>query len=220
MKTFEQWMEDLQDRMGQVFNASDPDHKQKIQQWNSDPRQAYQNPRQAKEMEQKARGRAELINRKYNNQVRVYKTIAPDNFEQRIFNVINSTHQTSVSVGEKAKGVWNTELILSGVGRIEYYYAKDVSTNDTSANQDSLERVPLTPLNKFRSHYDEALVVGKNIKWDNLYYDDKIVQQIPEFTSIVQKFNLNAISTNQKGLPSPIVYTKELEKSQKLKLDT
>ena len=217
MKTFTQWLESLQDRLGEIPTANDP---AQLIAWGSNPGHAYKNPRQAQDMERKARGRAELINRKYNDQVRVYKTISPQDLDQKLSNIVNSVRQLSVSIGEKAKGLWNTELVLSGLGRIEYYYAKDVSTNTVDPENKSLERVPLTPLNPYRSHYDEAVVVGKDIKWDTLYYDPKIAQQTPELEGIAQKFNLKAIPTNQSGLPAPITYTQEREKTQKQTLDT
>ena len=153
-----------------------------------------------------------------NNKVKVYKTIASDDFEERIYNIINSIKQISVSIGEKAKGVWNTELVISGIGRIEYYYAKDVSTNLLDDN--STESLPITPLNPTRSHYDEALVFGKEIIWDTLYYAPEIGKKIPNFEQIAQRFNLKLVSTKQSGLPSPITYTQELEKNKKLNLDT
>ncbi len=222
MKSFVKWMEsfqikeDLFNRTPQVPNSKED--KEKIISWKSNPAHAYKNPKQAKEMEQKARGRAAIINKKYNNKVKVYKTIALDDFEQRIYNIINSIKQISVSIGEKAKGVWNTELVISGIGRIEYYYAKDVSTNLLDDN--STESLPITPLNPTRSHYDEALVFGKEIIWDTLYYSPEIGKKIPNFEQIAQRFNLKLVSTKQSGLPSPITYTQELEKNKKLKLDT
>ncbi len=225
MKTFMQWLEGLQHRLNgpaQVFTQSSPTQVQQLKTWKSDPAQAYKNPQQAKEMEQKARGRAELINRKYNNKVRMYKTIIQQNLEQRIYNITNSVNQISVSIAEKekSKGVWNTNLNISGTGRIEYYYAKDVSTNIVDPDQQSIEAVPLTPLNKTLSHYDEAVVIGKNIKWDTLYYAPEIEQQVPNLAQIAQKFNLKLVSTDESGLPAPITYTQGLEKTNKLNLNT
>jgi hypothetical protein len=213
MKSFKEYLEEVENRL---FSVDDPVNRDKIISWKSDVKQAYQNPRQAREMERKARGRAEMLNRQNNNMVRMYKTIGIDDFKDRIL-AIKSGGQTSVSVGYKAKGVWNTELVLSGLGRIDYYYAKDVSTNTVD---NSGERVPLTPLNKFRSHYDEALAVGKNVIWDKIYYDPNVVQNIPQFFQIVKRNGLEPISINSSGLPEPIAYTKELEKFKKLKLDT
>jgi len=214
MKTFIQYLEGLGDR---YFSMSDPKNYNKVKDWKVNPDLAYQNPRQAREMENKARGRAELLNKQNNNKIRMYKTISINSLEKKL-NIIMSGGQTSVSVGHKAKGVWNTDLILSGLGRIEYYYAKDVSTNDVEDG--SGERVPLTPLTQKRSDYDEALAIGRDVKWDKIFYNPEVVKEFSDFFEIVKKYGIKAISTNDSDLPDPISYTKEKEKTKKLRLDT
>lgn len=214
MKTFIQYLEGLGDR---YFSVDNPDNYKNVKDWGMNPKLAYRNSRQAKEMENKARGRAELLNRQSNNMVRMYKTININDLEKKLNNIMNSG-QTSVSVGHKAKGVWNTDLVLSGLGRIEYYYAKDVSTNDIGDG--SGEMVPLTPLNRERSDYDEALAIGKNVKWDKIFYNPEVVKTFPDFFGIVKRHGIEAISTDSSNLPAPISYTKNLEKNKKLILNT
>jgi hypothetical protein len=209
MKTFIQYLEGLGDR---YFSVDNPDNYKNVKDWGMNPKLAYRNSRQAKEMENKARGRAELLNRQSNDMVRMYKTININDLEKKLNNIMNSG-QTSVSVGHKAKGVWNTDLVLSGLGRIEYYYAKDVSTNDIGDG--SGEMVPLTPLNRERSDYDEALAIGKNVKWDKIFYNPEVVKTFPDFFEIVKRHGIEAISTDSSNLPAPISYTKNLEKTKK-----
>ena len=208
------YLEGLGDR---YFSMSDPKNYNKVKDWKVNPDLAYQNPRQAREMENKARGRAALLNRQNNDKIRMYKTISISGLEKKL-NIIMSGGQTSVSVGHKAKGVWNTDLVLSGLGRIEYYYAKDVSTNDIGDG--SGEMVPLTPLNRERSDYDEALAIGKNVKWDKIFYNPEVVKTFPDFFGIVKRHGIEAISTDSSNLPAPISYTKNLEKTKKLILNT
>lgn len=214
MKNFIQYLEGLGDR---YFSVDNPDNYKNVKDWGMNPKLAYRNSRQAKEMENKARGRAELLNRQSNDMVRMYKTISISDLEKKLNNIMNSG-QTSVSVGHKAKGVWNTDLVLSGLGRIEYYYAKDVSTNDIGNG--SGEMVPLTPLNRERSDYDEALAIGKNVKWDKIFYNPEVVKSFPDFFEIVKRHGIEAISTDSSNLPEPISYTKNLEKTKKLILNT
>jgi hypothetical protein len=140
---------------------------EKSAEWTGKPEQAYQSISQAKEIEETAYKTARSL-----GEIRVYRILSLEDISR----TMNTDDELSVSTeifGTKVDvGVNGNTLVLSGTGEVLTIYNKDVSTN--IIRDSSKRKVPITPLNPIVSEYDEALVIGKDIKWDILYYDPAV----------------------------------------------
>lgn len=126
------------------------------------PAVAYKSVEQAVEKEEDAKKEADS-----KGVTNVYRVVNLGNIEKTMNNPEEISASTDQSQKLDLEFHGNKNFILMGRGPLVTLYDRDVSTNYVDNDK---VKTPVAPFNK-RTSYDEALVIGKDVKWDSIYAD-------------------------------------------------